>query len=178
MKKAYDEAVKIYKIENPQAADVNLKYDPKKLLDELQSKTSLPTINELPPQHYVFPLNIGILHQAPPTVTFNYIIDEYNALERMIRMPVMQPLPPRQPQMPLIMTNNQVELTLSDNNDSDSDSENSDIMTNDVSSTSGSSRSVIVTNNVLHNGQEFRAVSMLVSDEDEDVDILNSTTFI
>ena len=46
MKKSYDEAVKIYKIENPHVDDINLKYDPKKLLDDLESK-ALPINNNI-----------------------------------------------------------------------------------------------------------------------------------
>jgi hypothetical protein len=44
MKKAYDEAMELYKKNNPQASDINLKYDPKKLLDDLNSK-SIPVNN-------------------------------------------------------------------------------------------------------------------------------------
>ena len=123
MKKAYDEAVKIYKIENPQDADINLKYDPKKLLDDLQSKT-MP-INNPPPQ------NFNLMGVRIPMINnfINVVRERVNQLTA--------PVPPIYE-----LNNGQLQLIINgganDDTDSDSDNETNNMMTNDENSSNDS----------------------------------------
>ena len=115
MKKAYDEAVKIYKIQFPEDADINLKYDPKKLLDDLQSKT-MP-INNPPPN---IPFNImGVRIQFPQIFTNNNFVNAINVVRERINE-LTAPVPTIYE-----LNNNRLQVMIYEAHE-DSDSENTD----------------------------------------------------